>query len=453
LFLVWSSLLTFAGVIWFFTPRFAIWMGLEVPAAHFNPEVNRAVWTLRQIDDPFMEIPGATNAPLRWRLAFPLLAHYLHLPAPVFLALPHVGALIAIATIVGLSLRETGSRAVALATGALMTTASWFFVSTGWLAYFDSWYVLGLLVLSFGSSTAGRVLACLLTPWVDERYILSIPICLTVRAAHRDQISGDRVERPWRDWLLCGAALLPYVALRAAAGDEVGLSAYIGNRMSKEYDLARCLAGIWGGLRMAWLFVAAYVWRSVVSARWLWKIATLVVVPSTAVGMLFVAGDYSRSMSMLLPAALLGVWCTFRERWRRRWQLLIGVLALNLLLPAQHVVGAFVSPIYYVYHEIERYRHPPPYLTGVAQYRSGLAREEAGDLSAAIAEYDTAIRLSPRGWAAYAQRGSAKAKRGEWREAAADYRRALELAPVDWPQRADLEERLRKAEQMASRVK
>jgi Flp pilus assembly protein TadD len=89
----------------------------------------------------------------------------------------------------------------------------------------------------------------------------------------------------------------------------------------------------------------------------------------------------------------------------------------------------------------------------VAQYRSGLAREEAGDLSAAIAEYDTAIRLSPRGWAAYAQRGSAKAKRGEWREAAADYRRALELAPVDWPQRADLEERLRKAEQMASRVK
>ena len=314
----------------------------------------------------------------------------------MFLALPHLGALIAIATITGLTLRETGSRAVAVATAALMTTTSWFFVSTGWLAYFDSWYLVGLLVVTFGDSAVARALACLLTPWVDERFILSMPICLAVRAAYRNQIARERTAGPWRDWVLCGAALLPYLALRAATGDEAGLSAYVSNRMSKDYDLGRCLAGIWAGLRMSWLFVIGYMWSSIAIARPSWKIATFVVVPCTAVGMLFVAGDYSRSMSMILPAALLGVLLSYRERWRHRWRLLLGALVLNLLLPAQHVVGAFVSPIYYVYHEIERYQHPPPYLTGVTQYRSGLAWEEAGDLPAAITEYDMAISLRPR---------------------------------------------------------
>jgi hypothetical protein len=458
-FLVWSSVLILAGVLWFFTPRFALWAGLDVPMAHFNPEVNRAVWALRQIEDPFIEIPGTTNAPLRWRLAFPLLAHHLHFPPLVFLALPHLGALLVIGLITGLTLREGGGRAAAAATAALMGTTSWFFASTGWLAYFDSWYVLGILVLTFGRSPVSRVLACLLTPWVDERFLLSLPLCLTVRAVHRGQLGSGGAGGPWRDWALCGAAVLPYLVARAAAGDESGLSAYLANRLSKDHDPWRCLAGVWAGLRVAWVFVAAYLYVAVRTARGIWKPVVLLVVPATAVGMLVLAGDYSRSMSMLLPAALLGVWLSFADgdasgapatsgapRPRHGPALLAGALALNLLLPAQHVVGAFVSPIYYVHHEIERYRNPPPYLTGEAQLRQGQQQESAGDLAGAIASYDAAIALSPRGWAVYAQRGIARSKRNEWQAALADYRRALDLAPADWPHRAEVEKLAAQAE-------
>jgi tetratricopeptide (TPR) repeat protein len=248
---------------------------------------------------------------------------------------------------------------------------------------------------------------------------------------------------------LCGAAVLPYLIARAAAGgDEGTLAAYVGNRLSKHHDLGRCLEGVWAGLRLVWILVFAYFYVAVRTVRGSWKPVVVLVVPFTVVGMLFLAGDYSRSMSMLLPAALLGVWLCVRERWRRGPELLAGALALNLLLPAQHVVGAFVSPIYYVHHEIERYRNPPPYLTGEAQYRQGQRQEAAGDIDAAIASYDAAIALNPRAWAVYAQRGFARATRNEWSAALADYRRALELAPVDWPQRADVERLAAQAQRM-----
>ena len=82
-----------------------------------------------------------------------------------------------------------------------------------------------------------------------------------------------------------------------------------------------------------------------------------------------------------------------------------------------------------------------------------LAWEEAGDLPAAITEYDMAIRLSLHGWGAHVQRGAVQAKRGRWADAAADYRRAFELAPADWPRRAEVDERARQAEAMVNETR
>src|SRR3954462_9064190 len=97
------GLAAFALSIFFFCPHFAIWRGLSITEAHFNPEVNRAVDALKQLEHPFAKIrirdPKATTQPadtddaitidksnrvIQWRLLFPIIAHYLYFPHWLF---------------------------------------------------------------------------------------------------------------------------------------------------------------------------------------------------------------------------------------------------------------------------------------------------------------------------------------------------------------------------------
>ena len=140
-------------VIACFAPRFMHWSWIDLDSSeHHAPEFNRAIDTLRQLEHPFMPITNPTNRVINWRLLFPLLGHLLHLPRWAFLALPSLGCLLVLGYVALLVRREGGTRWTAITATALTGTTSWFFVSTGWLAYFDSWYVLGLLVATFSRS-------------------------------------------------------------------------------------------------------------------------------------------------------------------------------------------------------------------------------------------------------------------------------------------------------------
>ena len=182
------SLAAFALVITFFAPRFVMWSWLDLDSAEHHPaEFNRAIDTLRQLDNPFVPITNPTNRRHQLAVALP---DRRALPAPAALGVPcFAGARVSAGARVRgphLVRRESGAWWVALAAAALSGTTSWFFVSTGWLAYFDSWYVLGLLVAAFGRSKIATGLACLLTPWVDERFVLTLPLVL-VDPRHLDE--------------------------------------------------------------------------------------------------------------------------------------------------------------------------------------------------------------------------------------------------------------------------
>ena len=447
-FLVWATLLVFIVVLWFFSPRFVLWKGLDIPmAASKNPETDRASWTLLQLEDPFMSIPDEGNRPIRWRLLFPLLAHYLHFPRILFLMLPHLGALIAIGMMIHLTMRELNHRILSIVTAALMTTGSWFFVSTGWLTYFDSWYIIGLLLVSFIKSRRALVLTCLFMPWVDERFIFALPICMTVRAVYFGWIENNEVRKLWQDCLICLITLLPYVVLRILAMHFYDAEAvdYMGRRLAHQYNVAKCISGTWEGIRTAWVFVALFMLLSFRKKKFWWNLLILLVPICSVIGILPLSGDYSRSMSMVLPAALLGIWLLFRAGRAYHRHILLGALVLNLLLPAHHVVGRFTRPIYYFYHEVYRYRTPPDSFTGIAQYRRGTEKEKTGDLEGAIAAYSEAIRLDPENATAYAQRGIAKSKLGLWQSAVEDYHKALSMAPPKWEYRPRIEKRLQEA--------
>jgi tetratricopeptide (TPR) repeat protein len=74
-------------------------------------------------------------------------------------------------------------------------------------------------------------------------------------------------------------------------------------------------------------------------------------------------------------------------------------------------------------------------------------RAIGGDLAGAIDDCTEAIRMKPDYVDAYVRRGVARLDRGERTPAAEDFSRALQLAPADWPQRAQVAQFLKKAQE------
>ncbi len=175
-FLLSAALVASLVNLFFFCPRFALWRGLDLPTPRVD--IDLAVDTLTQLEDPFARIENRYNRVLQWRLLFPLLGHWLHLPRRLFLALPHVGCLAALALIAHITFREFQQRLLAVLATALAAGCTWFFVSTGWLSYNDSWTILGLVAVALLRSRIVLAAAVLLCPWIDERFLLLLPVCL-----------------------------------------------------------------------------------------------------------------------------------------------------------------------------------------------------------------------------------------------------------------------------------
>ena len=105
--------------------------------------------SLEQLHDPWIKIENPTNRVIAWRLLFPLIWHYGHLPSKLYLAMPWLGCLLALWLIAcGNYRRLKNWPETSLAVGVIRRSHG-FFVSTGWLAYFDSWFVLGLMAVAF----------------------------------------------------------------------------------------------------------------------------------------------------------------------------------------------------------------------------------------------------------------------------------------------------------------
>ena len=182
-----------------FTPRFVYWRGLALLERAFAPEFGRAGVSFAQIQNPWQSIPGMTYCVMSWRLLFPMTWHYLHLPRPMFLAMPFVGCGLVLWLIARLTYARLQNWAASCWVTLLMGTLPWFFVSTGWLAYFDSWLVLGILAIAFLPGRWPLVLACLLTPWIDERFVFALPTALFIRCLALDYFAARRWPIVGRD--------------------------------------------------------------------------------------------------------------------------------------------------------------------------------------------------------------------------------------------------------------
>jgi hypothetical protein len=209
-----ASLVTFC-----FAPRFIMWRGLSIAdeLPDRAPEFGRAIVALQQLDDLQVRIDDPTHQVIAWRLLFPVMWHYLWLPRWLYLAMPQIGCLLALWLVAALTYQRLGSWwSSGMATTSL-AALSWFFVSSGWLLHFDSWLVVGLLAATFIPWRLALALSCLLTPWVDERFVIALPVTLAVRAVSMEQISQKRWRDMMVDWTIALAASVPYPMIRLIA--------------------------------------------------------------------------------------------------------------------------------------------------------------------------------------------------------------------------------------------
>jgi hypothetical protein len=275
-----------------------------------------------------------------WRLLPPLVCHALGLTGYAALLLPFVGVLVLVGYVVVLHRRRLNDLRFVFGGTLLFTTTSCVLVPLHWLGVNDAWVWLALLAVSFSPARWPVAVACLLAPWVDERFIIGLPLALLVRAADRGEAFA------WRSVVLPGLCLLPYAGLRLAfAHDPAGTAATRAFLRQSVLHQAVLIApwaplGWWMGLRAAWV-PAAYA----ISHR-RWALGTAVAL--TALVSLALAADLSRSIAVVEPVALLGVFLA-AQRWPDRAP--AGALALGgagLLIPAAHVVGAkldLISPL------------------------------------------------------------------------------------------------------------
>ena len=435
-----AATLAAAGLsVYFFSPRFVLWRLLGTSIT--PPELVRAGDALRQLQHPLMHMDSSVNSVLEWRLLLPALGHALRLPDAVYLGLPHLGALLALGFVVAVARRHGFGWPRAIAAATILATSDWFFVSVGWLGYFDSWCILGLLLVAFARRPWVAAVAILAAPWIDERFVLALPLCLFLRTVPLGaEKPSMREPIAWRRLFELGLALLPWVLIRGwfywRGGDDV-TSPYLRDWTANgAIAPLSYLAGLWEGARWGWLAVLALVVQQGRTAP-RWCAALLAILAGTMAASLFLAEDLSRSASVAAPAVLFGLLFLRFPSPRAAILGTIAVAALNLLCPARHVSGNHRVPILYLPAELSRNRDPLGDFSPTVFEDRGIAAAKAGQLDEALQLFDATIRLDPSRPELWLLRGEIRAERNDIRGAAADVAESLRRGGDGWHQRAE----------------
>lgn len=322
---------TLALSLLFFAPR--LWlMCVYVPGSF---QWDRAHTFLLQCELPMRrDIEPA----MFWRLLPPLVANVLHLPGKSPLALPWLGVISATAYVAVLLRRHLDDLRFVFGGTLLFTTTSAVLVPFGWFGMNDAWVWLGLLAVAFGRARWALPAACLLCPWIDERFIIGFTLAWLVARL-------DRCEPIFGRALLHCLWLVPYTVLRLWLSRHDAGAATSGFLRGQLQDSIKILPlvplGWWMGLRVAWGFVGYVLWSW---PRGQAAFACAVLLGTLGVSVLL-ASDLSRSVAIITPLVLAGCFALARCEPQRApsWLLALGVA--NLVIPAAHMSYMHIDPI------------------------------------------------------------------------------------------------------------
>jgi tetratricopeptide (TPR) repeat protein len=154
-----------------------------------------------------------------------------------------------------------------------------------------------------------------------------------------------------------------------------------------------------------------------------------------------VAEDLSRSASVIVPAALLGLILPPSSTLFGNPRVAIGAAILNLLLPAAHVIDDHKIPILYLQAELDRNQDPLAEFNARFYESRAVSYAMTGRDQLALEMLDVALKIRPDFAEAMSNRSLLQAKLGDLRTAIADADRALEIDPTVpdiWLNRAEI---------------
>lgn len=339
LFAVVAGSLAIVVSAWFYPPRIDAWSRRDIRLQEWS----RADGFLKQCQEPFRQ---DVEPAVRWRLLPPLVCRALCLKGYEPLALCWAGLAVFIVLMAARLDLLTGSRPWAALGTVGFATSGPFVTALGWLGLNDGWYLLALLESAAGSSLWALAFWTFVGPWIDERFLIALPLALFVRLRLRTHEAGLRR----RTLLAAGAGIAPYVLLRVGfsliRGDAVSAD-YAASMLSVFKMYASYLPLGWAmGYRVTWLAVAAGLLAKGISPKS--RFTGVALAGAALIAISVVAWDLDRSTGILLPAYVAGIVAAAKagtgEAGRSK-RLLTGLacLLLNLALPYAHVVGFTVS--------------------------------------------------------------------------------------------------------------
>jgi hypothetical protein len=323
-----------------FAPR--LWLYARHPPS--PTQWTRAYTFIQQASNPFRP---DVEIVMRWRLLPALIAHYAGLRGEAALIVPWLGVVFFLTYVAATLLRRSGDGRFAFGGTLLIATTFAVIWPVDVPGSNDAWVWLGLTALAVEESLAPALIACLLCPWVDERFIIGAPLAWIAGRLGRDQRLLSRDLTP----LVC--ALAVYGSIRFVLGEWLGVHTVAAHLRKMAAESARALRygpmGWWMGLRAAWIPIGLCFDRT--PHRWAMGLA----LAATALTTIALTEDHSRSAAIAVPLAILGLLDLRRRQPERAATIALILGGLGLLLPVAAVQDTGLSLTDNLFTELFRF--------------------------------------------------------------------------------------------------
>jgi hypothetical protein len=318
--------------LFFFSPRFINW---DLSRAG-SFEVSRAISFLQQVNNPW---DSSIESALKWRLLIPNTAHFTGIRGWAALSISWIGVVVLLAQTTWIILNITRDRWLAITGCVLVSSSSAVVVSTGWLGINDAWYLSGLMTVAFVKNPLWLLGSCLISPWLDEKFLIALPLAILTRW-HQDIQSNTR-DALFKLMSLITCGVIPYITTRIFVTffySDASSTSFVKSVLTGFTTwLPWVHLGWWMAFRLGWIFIVISFWLILIVGGLRYLLIALFLFLSSSLAITILAADMSRSAAMVLPLLVWG-WSNAPSNTIFGNANMRNIIVLsNLLIPCMHV--------------------------------------------------------------------------------------------------------------------
>lgn len=327
--------------LFFFSPKINLWLGPPLDGTY---EWSRALTILEQSKSP-LEIASVREPAMKWRVLPALVSHFFDLGITGLYLLPWIGICLLLGTSAGFLSLFIRDRVSILLVLLILSTTGPFITCTNLVGINDAWAICGLIAVVFSRNPQILLVTSILTPWVDERFLIALPLALFCRT--KINLKDKKLQAIY--FSLLGAFL--YLGVRFVFGGDVE------NAKAGDYVIYafKDLFGYWRWIPFGWFMGFRAAWLILLVPLFLLKkqpkdcLFFLFGILMTLGTITVLAADTTRSVWVLMPSFWFGVFCLAKKLNQKKIRAFLScILAINTLMPfvwITHAKGWPVMPL------------------------------------------------------------------------------------------------------------